>query len=60
MFSQLQITRPELNSDHTVTDVVQRIWAIKTFQDLINQYAITEDAARRQTLADRIAELAIR
>ena len=56
----MQITRPELNSDHTVTDVVQRIWAIKTFQDLINQYAITEDATIRQTLADRIAELAIR
>ncbi|XP_038068542.1 uncharacterized protein LOC119737937 [Patiria miniata] len=56
----IRISAPELESENTVPDVVQRIWAIKTFQDLINQFAVTKDPATRQALADRIASLAIR
>ena len=56
----LQITAPELGRENTVPDVVQRIWAMKTFQDLINQFATTKDPATRRALADKIASLAIR
>ncbi|XP_022107830.1 uncharacterized protein LOC110988530 [Acanthaster planci] len=56
----IRITAPELRSENTVPDVVQRIWAMKTFQDLINQFAITKDPVTRRALADRIASLAVR
>ncbi|XP_038066966.1 uncharacterized protein LOC119736992 [Patiria miniata] len=56
----IRIAAPELTQDHTVPKVVERIWVMKTIQDLINQYAITENPAARRALADRIALLATR
>ncbi|XP_033646860.1 uncharacterized protein LOC117306366 isoform X1 [Asterias rubens] len=54
----IRIATPELTQQHTVPKVTEHIWAMKTIQDLINQYAITDNPAARRALADRIALLA--
>ncbi len=39
--------------------MVERIWTIKTIQDLVDQYAVEDDPNKRKLLADQIAELAL-
>ena len=56
----LQIATPELTQQHTVPKVTEHIWAMKTIQDLINQYSITDNPDARRALADRMALLATR
>jgi hypothetical protein len=56
----IRISSPELSEAHTVPKVTEHVWAMKTIQNLINQYAITVNPTVRRALADRISILGTR
>ncbi|XP_071817702.1 uncharacterized protein [Apostichopus japonicus] len=56
--TDLTSTHRDLQRTTAVQNVVEKIWAVKTLEALIDEYSVTQNEERKRAIADAVVEIA--